>query len=58
MKGMRGGIIYNLCRQNKSRVEEQDPFPPFFPGMPLFPAFPGASHADPQPMGSVPGYQE
>ena len=31
MKGMRGGKIYNLCRQNKGRVEKQDQLGRFEP---------------------------
>ena len=31
MKGMRGGRISNLCRQNKGRVEEQDQLGRFEP---------------------------
>ena len=31
MKGRRGGIVYNLCRQNKGRVEEQEQLGRFEP---------------------------
>ena len=52
-------VMYWAMPQRRDNSEPPPlTIPAIFPGMPQFPAFPGASHADPQPMGNVPGYQE